>query len=251
MKPRSPRRFAAEMAAPVMLMGGGLAIGTLIALLPRSAHAMIVYDPTNYAKNVLTAARALEQVNNQIQMLQNQAQSLVNQAKNLTRVSFPELNALTQTLSRIDSLMKQAQTIEFKVSKIDQQFSSLYPSSFNNSLKLDQQVSAARSRLDTQVSAYKQSITVQAQIVENVQADTGNLNALATRSQNAEGALQAQQVTNQLLALIAKQQFQLQQMMAAQYRAQSLGDASATQTTSVSQGTTTKFLGSGSAYTPN
>ena len=38
------------------------------------AHAQwIVFDPTNFAQNVLTAARELQQVNNEIQMLENQA----------------------------------------------------------------------------------------------------------------------------------------------------------------------------------
>ena len=40
----------------------------------------VVFDPTNYAQNVLTAARELQQVNNEIQSLQNQATSLINQA---------------------------------------------------------------------------------------------------------------------------------------------------------------------------
>ena len=35
----------------------------------------IVYDPSNYAQNVLTAARTLEQINNQITSLQNEAQN--------------------------------------------------------------------------------------------------------------------------------------------------------------------------------
>jgi hypothetical protein len=43
----------------------------------------IVFDPNNYAQNVLTAARELQQINNQITSLQNQAQMLINQAKNL------------------------------------------------------------------------------------------------------------------------------------------------------------------------
>ena len=48
------------------------------------AHAqLLVFDPTNYSQNVLTAARALEQVNNQIQSLENEAKMLTNQAKNL------------------------------------------------------------------------------------------------------------------------------------------------------------------------
>ncbi|MEA2669187.1 MAG: type secretion system protein TrbJ, partial [Chloroflexota bacterium] len=40
---------------------------------------MTVFDPSNYSQNVLTAARALQQVNNQIQSLQNQATSLINE----------------------------------------------------------------------------------------------------------------------------------------------------------------------------
>ncbi len=38
----------------------------------------IVFDPSNYAQNVLTATRALQQINNQIQSLQNQAMMLQN-----------------------------------------------------------------------------------------------------------------------------------------------------------------------------
>jgi P-type conjugative transfer protein TrbJ len=34
---------------------------------------LIVFDPTNYVQNVLTAARSLQQINNQITSLQNEA----------------------------------------------------------------------------------------------------------------------------------------------------------------------------------
>jgi type IV secretion system protein TrbJ len=34
----------------------------------------IVYDPRNHAENILSAARALDQINNQIAQLQNEAQ---------------------------------------------------------------------------------------------------------------------------------------------------------------------------------
>jgi P-type conjugative transfer protein TrbJ len=43
----------------------------------------IVHDPRNYSQNILTAARTLEQINNQIKQLQNQATSLLNEARNL------------------------------------------------------------------------------------------------------------------------------------------------------------------------
>ena len=51
---------------------------------PLSAQ-VVVFDPNNYAQNVLTAARELQQINNQITSLQNQAQMLINQARNLAQ----------------------------------------------------------------------------------------------------------------------------------------------------------------------
>jgi hypothetical protein len=49
---------------------------------PSAAHAQItVFDPSNYSQNMLTAARTLQQINNQIQSLQNEAQMLLNQAR--------------------------------------------------------------------------------------------------------------------------------------------------------------------------
>ena len=228
---------------------GSLAVTLIVPSAP--AHAQFtVFDPSNYSQNLLTAARTLQQVNNQIRSLQNQAQSLVNQAKNLTTINFPEIKAITQTLQQIDQLMGQAQGIQFRAANLDQQFRQLYPTSFNQALTLNGQVVAARSRLDTEMAAYKQTMGVQAQVVENVQADAQTLSAIVSRSQGAEGALQAQQATNQLLALTAKQQFQIQNLMAAQYRAQAIEQANRAQAQSDARAATTKFLGSGSAYTP-
>ncbi|KAK0338864.1 hypothetical protein LTR94_036869, partial [Friedmanniomyces endolithicus] len=81
------------------------------------AHAQfggVVFDPSNYAQNILTAARTLQTVNQQIQQLQNEAQMLVNMGKNLTRIDFPQLDALKQKLAEIDRLMGRAQAIDFR-----------------------------------------------------------------------------------------------------------------------------------------
>ena len=187
---------------------GSLVMGVITTATPARAQ-LTVFDPGNYSQNILTAARTLQQINNQIQMLQNQAQSLINQAKNLTTITFPELQAITQMIQQIDQLMGQAQAIQFRVSGLDQQFRSMFPTSFNQALTNNQHVVDARARLDASMDAYKHTMTVQAQVVENVAADATTLNGIVQRSQGAQGALQAQQATNQLLALVAKQQFQL------------------------------------------
>ncbi|RHW18549.1 P-type conjugative transfer protein TrbJ [Sphingomonas gilva] len=222
-----------------------------MALTAQPVRAQItVFDPTNYSQNMLTAARTLQQINNQIQALQNQAAMLTNMAKNLERIDFPELQRLNATMQQIDRLMGEAQGIDFRIDGIDAQFRRLFPRSFNRALTGDQRVIESRARLDTAMAAFHRTMRVQAQVVGNVQADAEALSAIVARSQGAEGALQVGQATNQLLALTAKQQFQIQHLMAAQYRAEAIEQARRVQSQADARASTTRFLGSGSAYTP-
>lgn len=238
------------------LIAGALglsALGALVAgfVAPATpAQAIPVFDVSNYSQNLLTAARSLQQVNNQIQSLQNEATMLINQAKNLSRIDFPELQQITSTLQQIDRLMGQAQGIQFRVDGLDDQFRRLFPGRLDAAPTASQQVANARSRLDAAMAGFRHTMGVQAQVVENVQADAGTLSDLVAKSQGAEGALQVGQAANQLLALTAKQQFQIQSLMAAQYRAETMEAARRAQAEADARATTRKFLGSGSAYTP-
>ncbi|MCW3835057.1 P-type conjugative transfer protein TrbJ [Sphingomonas canadensis] len=230
------------------LLASALGIACTAVATPASAQ-ISVFDPTNYSQNLLSAARALEQINNQIQSLQNEAAMLQNMAKNLKPTDFPQLQALTERLKQIDQLMARAQAVDFRVDSIDDQLRKLFPQGFDQALTSNAQVQAAKARLDAQMAAYQQTMRVQAQVVENVRADVETLNAITARSQGAEGALQVGQATNQLLALLAKQQLQIQNLMAAQYRAEAIEAARRAKAEADARAATKKFLGSGSAYT--
>jgi type IV secretion system protein TrbJ len=236
---------------PILL---GFAVsGTIAAtaLLPASpAFAIPVFDATNYSQNLLQAARALQQINQQITQLQNEATIISQGNKNLERIDFAELDELTRAMQQIDRLMGQVQGLDFKVDQMDAQFKRLYPGSGERLLKSDARLAEARKRLDSAMSAFQQSMAVQAQVVENIASDARILQAIVAKSQGAAGGLQAQQATNQLLALTAKQQFQLQNLMAAQYRSESMEAARRAQAESEAQAATKKFLGTGKAYSP-
>jgi P-type conjugative transfer protein TrbJ len=244
-----------RILARKLMISTALGLGTAGSLamsltMATPAHAQItVFDPGNYSQNLLTAARTLSQINNQIQSLQNEAAMLINQAKNLSRIDFPQLQAIMAKLQQIDRLMGQVQGISFRVDGIDQQYRRLFPEQFDAALKRDGQVTAAKARLDAAMGAFRQTMSVQSEVVENVQEDAQTLSALVARSQGAEGALQVGQATNQLLALAAKQQFQIQTLMAAQYRAQSVEQSRRAQAEIEGRARTRRFLGSGSAYT--
>ncbi|MBB5687493.1 P-type conjugative transfer protein TrbJ [Sphingobium boeckii] len=228
---------------------GALVMALTVPVTP--VHAIVVFDPSNYAQNVLTAARTLQQINQQMQSLQNEAAMLTGMAKNLTKIDFPELQQLTQKLQQIDRLMRQAQGVDFDIDRVDDQFRTLFRTNFEQALRSDQRVMGARSRLDTAMAAFRQTMTVQAQVVGNVREDATALAAIVAKSQGAEGGLQAQQATNQLLALTAKQQFQIQSLMAAQYRAEAIEQARRVQAEAEARTATKQFLGSGKAYTPD
>lgn len=238
-------RFA-RYAIAACLAGGSLgALGMALWTTPAAAQ-FTVFDPTNYSQNLLTAARSLQQINNQIQSLQNQATMIMNQAKNLSRIDFPELQQLRQTLQQIDQLMGKAQAINFNASAIEAEYQRLFPRTVDsNSI-----VTGARAQLEASVAAFRQTMGVQAQVASNVQTDAATLATLVGKSQGAEGSLQAQQATNQLLALVAKQQLQIQNLMAAQARVDSLEAARRAQAEADGRAATARFLGTGRAYTP-
>lgn len=240
------RRTTAIIAGLVLIGTAGVFVVTtsMAPDEPAQAIGMTVFDPSNYAENLLTAARSLQQINNQIKSLQNEA-------KNLKRVEFPEIRRMTGTLQEIGRLMGRANNVTFRLDESSQQLARLYPDAFNSALTAHQQLVIAKSRLDATRAAYRQTMVVQSKIAESVQDDAQTLEALVDRSQGAEGSLAAAQATNQLIALTAKQQFQIQTLMTAQYRAMAIEESRRAQSEVEGRARTAKFLGTGSAYNPH
>ena len=234
-----------------------LALAVPVALSPMlasPAHAQfgfgrIVYDPSNYAQNVLTAARTLEQINNQITSLQNEAQMLINQARNLASLPYSSLQQLQQNVQRTQQLLGQAQNIAFEVGQIDQAFQQQYG---NVSLSATdaQLVADARGRWENTVGGLQDAMRVQAGAVGNIDTNRAEMAALVGQSQGATGALQATQAGNQLLARQSQQLSDLIAVISANGRADALTEAE--RATAAEQGRIQRerFLTPGSGYQP-
>lgn len=217
-----------------------------VMVAPASAQ-WIVYDPTNYAQNVLQAARALEQINNQVTSLQNEAQMLINQARNLASLPYSSLQRLQQSIQRTQQLLGQAQNIAFDVQQVDKAFQQQYG---NVSLSTSdaQLVADARSRWQNTVGGLQDAMRVQAGVVGNIDTNRAQMSALVGASQSATGALQATQAGNQLLALQAQQLADLTAVVAANGRAQALTDAERAAAAEQGREQRSRFLTPGSGY---
>jgi len=200
------------------------------AVAPASAQiGGIVHDPRNYAQNILTAARTLEQINNQIKQLQNQATSLANEGRNLTSLPVSTLQELQGQVDRTRELLGEAQRVAFDVGDIQKAFEARYKGS---ALSAPQAalVANAEARWNDSVGAFQDAMKVQAGVVTNMGATRQSIGTLVTASQSATGALQAAQAGNQLLALQSQQLGDLAAALAAQGRAEMLDAARAAAT---------------------
>ena len=237
---RALRVTAALLAVP-------LALSPVLST-PAAAQ-WIVYDPTNYAQNVLTAARTLQQVNQQITQLQNEAQMLINQARNLASLPHSSLQQLQQSVQRTQQLLSQAQGIALNVQQIDRAFQTTYG---NASMSASDQalVTQARERWQNTVGGLQDAMRVQAGVVGNIDTNRTEMSALIGQSQGATGALQATQAGNQLLALQAQQLADLTAVVAANGRAQSLSEAERAAAAEQGREQRRRFLTPGNGYQP-
>jgi len=213
-----------------------------------AAGQMVVYDPSNYAQNVLQAARALQQINNQITSLQNQTQMLLNQVKNLTSLPYSALQAIDQSIVRTQQLLNQAQRIAFDINQIDQAFGRSYPQSYPASTSSQQLAGDAQTRWQNALAAYQDALRVQAGVVQSLETSRSQTNGLLSSSQSATGLLQANQAGNQLIALQTRQLLDLTALIAAQSRARSLDGARLTANQEQGRAQLNQFLTAGRGY---
>jgi P-type conjugative transfer protein TrbJ len=243
--------FGAPVPCQTLKATAIIALSFVIALngSRRLGAQVVVFDPSNYSQNLLTAARTLEQINNQVRSLENQAQSLLNQAKHLASLPTSVVGQLSSTINQMNGLISQAKNISFDVQKTQQDFERLYPRQYAAAVSSDSMVQDATSRWDNSYDGLKQSLTVQSAIVGGLDQDGQMLRTLMANSSAAVGSLQAQQSGNELLGLQIKQSLQTQALLATQARADTLRAAEQQASSAAAKERFTRFIGDGHAYT--
>ena len=221
----------------------------LLMALPAKAD-LLVFDPSNFSQNALTAARSLEEINNQIRQLQNEATMLVNEARNLTTLPFNIVGQLRAALALTSQLIAQAQGIPYQLNQAQSQFSRFYPTSYGSGTSGASMAADSLQRWMHSLQALQTTISMQAQSAQNLAVDENSLATLVQQSQGAIGIVQAANATNQLLALQSRQAIQEQQLRLTQDRSSALEQARSVAAEARSREVRRRFLGNGTQYTP-
>jgi P-type conjugative transfer protein TrbJ len=211
---------------------------------------VVVFDPTNFAENVIQVAKEIQQIENQVQQLQNEAQMLENQAKNLQHLDFNIVSRLHANLATTEQLFNENQGMPFALSIVDQVFPSQYPTQYNPWTTRDQMQSDALLRWTNSLSALFTTVKMQAQARVNLNDDEASLADLVAQSQGAYGNRDATQATNQLLALHAKQAIEEQRLRIAEDRSAALESARAIAAEDKSRELRRRFMTTQTVYTP-
>jgi P-type conjugative transfer protein TrbJ len=187
----------------------GLSLATLAA--PSARGQQIVYDPANHAETLLTAARALEQVRNQLAQLENEARML---AKSHLQLS-PELS---QSLNEARLLLQSAEGLSFEISRISADIETLYPSTWEGR-QLDEVRAQSRVWLEQSRASVGLAMAAEARAAGTLSASRGRIAGALDASAGAEGQTSAVQAGNQLLGVSAAELAEIRALLIAQGRA--------------------------------
>ena len=181
----------------------------------------IVYDPSNHAENILQAARALQQIDNQVRQLTHEIDMIEKMARDLETLPVEVARGIiADRIRRIKELMREADGIGYGVEAVERNYEDLYPETYGETPPANVVlVEDARARWQQSRLAHKHTLLMVAETVRDTEQDADALTGLVEESQTAIGNLQALQAGNQIGALSAEQLIQMEALMAAHYRA--------------------------------
>jgi P-type conjugative transfer protein TrbJ len=119
------------------LLAAPVAAGVLASCVPHSAAQLTVFDPLNYQENLLSAARALEQINNQVRQLQNQVLIIQRMDQNLVRLGTTMSPDLQRTLADIQTQLRAGEGIALRLQATQTGYEQLFPRQVSTALSSD------------------------------------------------------------------------------------------------------------------
>jgi len=184
----------------------------------------IVYDPSNYASNLIQQAEAIKQTANDAIMIANQAkqlehevQGLIYQAQDLVTNPLHQLEQIAGLWDHYNQVLAQVEGMTFALTQSAAQFEAAYPGTLGTT---GDEIQATAASLLTQIRQESKA-AVQSQSVYERLCEQQRLSRLALASaEQAQGNLQVQQANAQLLGIQSEQLAALAQVEAANGRMQ-------------------------------
>jgi P-type conjugative transfer protein TrbJ len=104
-----------------------LAVALSSALLQPASAQIMVFDPSNYAKNTLTELHTLQITINQATQISNQLRQLAYEVQNLQNIPNGVWGQIRSDLNALTQIAKVGQSISYADGNLSGEFSQMYP----------------------------------------------------------------------------------------------------------------------------
>lgn len=201
---------------PTRWIGGGIvAIGLLLSE-PSPSHAQyIVFDPSNFAKNTITAAQMLKQVVNSTKEVELMLRNLM-----ATGGSWEDTLRL---LRRLDEVLATGDALHYQLTNLDQTMHDRYPGYVNPGRWIPKYTQWTATSLDT-LRGTLNTVQEQLKAAERLQEEA-TLAALKAKTEAAQGNLDVSQTGNMITLQIVEEQRKMRQLLGALINAQNVATA--------------------------
>lgn len=192
-------------------------------LISMNTQAMMVFDPTNFAKNEITAANSIVMAAKQAELLKNRIESLALEMKNSEHITDFQWRELSQLLNEIEKTSEQGQAISYTMKNLDSEFRKRY--SNQTSINYQQHYQNWNTTTLTTLENSLKSIGLS---MSQLKSEDSTLRAIQHQSQSATGRMQVMQISNEIAAENVRQLQSLREVVALQANAQTAHMASQT-----------------------
>lgn len=212
----------------------------------------IVFDPSNYAENIITATQSIQQTTDDFETAQAEIQNI----KNVANFKWDDAS---QTLQNLANTIQQANGLAYSMSNLSTQFSKTYPG-----YQADQNYSSSYQNWSTTtmntISGVLQSVGLQSQ---DFATEGATLDTLRNMSSSSAGQMQALQAGNMIAGEMSNQMQELRQLSMSQINSESAYEAYQVQKDQTQQSGSDNFINnmnsaqptydnsSGFSYMPN
>ncbi|MHB8432284.1 MAG: P-type conjugative transfer protein TrbJ [Candidatus Tyrphobacter sp.] len=193
-----------------------LAVALSFALLQPASAQVMVFDPSNYAKNTLTELHTLQITVNQATQISNQLQQLSYELQNLRNIPNGVWGQIQSDLSQLSRIAKVGQSISYADANLSGEFSQMYPG---------YQVPTDYTHAYTQwannaLGGIQGALQVAGMQNSQLSSEDATFSQLEALSNGAPGRMQALQVGNMIGIQQAQQLQKLRELQMAQLQGQ-------------------------------
>ena len=220
-----------------------------IILIPAIAHAQgflgsgIVFDPTNFVRNVLHYARRIEQMNLQRQQLQQQVIAM-------QKLRNPNWRQINVALTQIDALLRDSQALGYSLKSIDAEFRRTFP----GPVAFRDYPSERRGQATRTLATLRVALDAANRAAQDMPAAVARLEAIKRQLGSVRGHEEALELTGTIGMYSAEELTMLRQSVAALTNVQAVVAAEQVNTKAQEQATVrarlTAMSGPGPRYQP-